>query len=206
MMTRSRSTISLDATCAKAVTLPNAMGKPPCVLKPIGVEHIPAFRDGEARGPLLVQILIYDGGEKSTVAPRDRHWAIAWMVGEMTTASWFVDGYPIAAHRILELKNELAPDGSGPLPYLTNWGPRTTSIGVEDQASIHVDVVVLSYSQRQVMEEIARNEPVRPPNGNWNCQNWVASILRRCEEAGILTGDQRRHALSQTGVNWRNLC
>ncbi|KAH7912194.1 hypothetical protein BJ138DRAFT_820372 [Hygrophoropsis aurantiaca] len=204
-MSRSRSTICIDATYGIPVILPNEMGRPPSVLEPIGVEHIPVFRDNEARGPLLVQILIYDGGDKSKVAPRDRHWAIAWMVGEMTAVSWFVDGCPVAAHRILELKNELASDGTGPLPYLTNWGPRTTSIGLEDQAAVHVDIATLSYSQRQVMEGIARTEPVRPPNGNWNCQNWVASILRRCEEAGVLTPDQRRYALNQTGVPWRNL-
>ncbi|KAF8878644.1 hypothetical protein CPB85DRAFT_1342533, partial [Mucidula mucida] len=48
----------------------------------------------------------------------------------------------------------------------------------------------MSLRTRQELEAVAAVEPVRVPDGQWNCQDWLISVLERAEALEILTHEQ----------------
>lgn len=129
------------------------------------------------------------------------HWVIAWRVGA-------VDGFPL--FRLLQVVTERiwAHDRQGRPMYrdvFTNWGPRTKTVTPStDNHSLWVKIGSLNFLQRQQLEAIASNETVQEPNGIWNCQTWVKSVLQKAIQAGLLDAATVTHAINTLSVSWHS--
>ncbi|RDB20891.1 hypothetical protein Hypma_011985 [Hypsizygus marmoreus] len=165
-----------------AEILPN-MGRPADVYEPLNVDHL--YRDPVA--PLPVYLVVW-GGDRN-VPPQDRHWAIVWKVGVGSTGA--------DVHRQLEVVRELGPTGE--LDHLTNWGPKTRTSDSQTMTATFVPIGVFSYQQRQWLEQLASAEPVLKPNGWWNCQHWVVSILVKCIQGNLLSRPHVEAVLAKAG-------
>ena len=164
--------------------MPN-MGRDPRVREPPGVDHI--FRDGNS--PRSVGLVVWDM-ENPSVPPNSRHWAIVWEVGVASTKD--------RVHRQLAVTRERGPDGL--LDHLTNWGPKTHITSMQSESDrTFIPIATLAYAQRQWLEGVAAEEPVLKPNGWWNCQHWVVSVLVKCIRAGILEKQSVEAVLNQAG-------
>lgn len=159
------------------------MGRDPRVREPPGVDHL--YPDPDR--PLDVVII---AAKNVTPNPTLRlHWAICWQVGVASTGD--------AVHRQLAVVRERGPGGL--LPHLTNWGPKTRiDQPLDDEATV-IPIATLSRGERRRMEAIAASEPVKAPNGVWNCKTWVSDVLRRSVEEGIISAGQRLDALRAGG-------
>jgi hypothetical protein len=62
-----------------------------------------------------------------------------------------------------------------------------------------IPIATLSYGQRLWLEGVAAGEPVLKPNGWWNCQHWVVSVLVKCIRAGVLEKQAVEAVLNQAG-------
>ena len=161
------------------------MGRDPRVREPPGVDHI--FRDEDS--PRSVGLVVWDM-ENSSIPPNSRHWAITWQVGVASTGD--------RVHRRLAITRERGPDGQ--LDHLTNWGPKTHMMSMQSESdTTFIPIATLTYTQRQWLEGIAAEEPVLKPNGWWNCQHWVVSVLVKCIRAGVLEKQPVEAVLNQAG-------
>lgn len=164
--------------------MPN-MGRDPRVREPPGVDHI--YRDDDS--PRSVMLIVWDVGNTSLPA-NSRHWTIAWQVGVASTGD--------QVHRQLAITRERGPEGL--LDHLTNWGPKThiTNMQCESDATF-IPIATLTYAQRLWLEGVAAEEPVLKPNGWWNCQHWVVSVLVKGIRAGVLEKQAVEAVLDQAG-------
>ena len=48
----------------------------------------------------------------------------------------------------------------------------------------------MSLPQRKGLEAIAGTEPVMRPDGEWNCQDWVLSVLGKAVQRNLLLPGQ----------------
>ena len=164
--------------------MPN-MGRDPRVREPPGVDHI--FRDEDS--PRSVGLIVWDM-ENSSIPPNSRHWAITWQVGVASTGD--------RVHRRLAITRERGPDGQ--LDHLTNWGPKTHMMSMQSESdTTFIPIATLTYTQRRWLEGVAAEEPVLKPNGWWNCQHWVVSVLVKCIRAGVLEKQPVEAVLNQAG-------
>lgn len=131
-------------------------------------------------------------------ARRDLHWAIVWGLGSM-------QNYP--CYRLLHIVTEtfytINADGNEVENRVyTNWGPHTKSMSRETcDSSLWMKIGRLSLEQRQVLESIATNEPVEVPNGVWNCQHWIKSVLQKAIQAGLFNATTVAQAISTLSVS-----
>ena len=160
--------------------LPN-MGRDPSVVEPPGIDHLYPDRDI----PRPVMLVVWDM-DKPDLPPKSRHWAIAWQVGTAT------NGHPV--HRQLAIVRE--HNAHGPLSHLTNWGPKTKTV---EPGLRCIPLAELALPQRRWLEGVAGAEPVRKPNGRWNCQDWVLSVFAQAVRAGVLARAQVESALAEAG-------
>jgi hypothetical protein len=167
--------------------LPN-MGRDPGLIEPPCVDHL--FPDHDS--PRTVMLIVWDTSDISTIAPNDRHWAVAWKVGQASTGD--------DVHRLLGVTRERGPDG-GLLDHLTNWGPLTRSAGSSGcrEHAKSIPIGTTSLSQRKWLEGVAAEEAVLEPNGWWNCQDWVISILIKSIQRGLFTKESVEAVLKQAG-------
>jgi hypothetical protein len=156
------------------------MGRLPTMFRPVDLDYFVKDVDTD----LPVQLLVYIPPKLYTLqpdlAPRDRHWSISWLVPHKT----------IRAHRVLHIVVE-----RGHYHY-TNWGPMTISWDVD----VHVrqlPLKTMSLIERRQLEDIASNTQVLVPNGEWNCQNWVETVLREAVKDGPLTNECVDNVLSR---------
>ncbi|KAL1746300.1 hypothetical protein HDZ31DRAFT_34531 [Schizophyllum fasciatum] len=71
--------------------------------------------------------------------------------------------------------------------HLTNWGPLTVIASERSTcAGCAFPLGELTLAQRRKLECIAGVEPVMPPDGEWNCQDWVMSVLRKATHVGVM--------------------
>ena len=97
-------------------------------------------------------------------------------------------------HRLVEIVREIESD------HLTNWGPYTKfSLPNETLDCVLHPIGTLNLFQRRRLEEIGAQEPVRVPDGTWNCQDWVISVLRKAEQAGLFGREQWQSAVCAAG-------
>ena len=167
--------------------LPN-MGRDPGLIEPPSVDHL--FPDHDSLR--TVMLIIWDSSETSTIAPNDRHWAIAWKVGKSSNGD--------DVHRLLGVVRERGPDGDL-LEHLTNWGPLTrsaASAGCHENTN-SIPIGTLSLPQRKWLEGVAEAEPVLKPNGWWNCQDWVISVLVQSIRNGLFAKESVESVLKQAG-------
>ncbi|KAF8074832.1 hypothetical protein FPV67DRAFT_1575000 [Lyophyllum atratum] len=163
------------------------MGRDSSIREPPGVEHLYPDEDS----PRIVMLVVSSMGNES-VLPSHRHWAIAWRVGTASTNDH--------VHRQLEVTRERGP--YGPLDHLTNWGPKTRIAGPQaDTDATFIPIATLSYAQRQWLERVAAAEQVLKPNGWWNCQHWVVSVLVKCIQEGLIAREPVQALLSQADWN-----
>jgi hypothetical protein len=117
------------------------VGQDPGLIEPPSVDHL--FPDQNS--PRTVMLIIWDSSETSTIAPNDRHWAIAWKVGQSSNGD--------DVHRLLGVMRERGPDGNL-LEHLTNWGPLTrsaASAGCHENVN-SIPIGTLSFAQRKWLE------------------------------------------------------
>ncbi|KDQ10956.1 hypothetical protein BOTBODRAFT_468965 [Botryobasidium botryosum FD-172 SS1] len=153
-------------------------GRPSGVLPPIDISWIhPDNEDVVKEVDLMV-------GSGIPGPPRHYHWKLSWLVA--TTEDGLV-------HRRIEIVREIERD------HLTNWGPYT-KIGPVISANTHLHTIgALNLSQRRELERIAEQEPVRVPNGEWNCQDWIISVLQKAVQAGLFTRAECQSAIHKAG-------
>lgn len=108
--------------------------------------------------------------------PRDRHWAIRWQVEHRIR-------YEPALRCLEIIENFLI----NPHSYLINFGPLTTLHNLSPYAEFAIfPLQTLSLAQRSELEKISWNVGVAPPDGEFNCQNWVAAVLGVAVLRGLL--------------------
>jgi hypothetical protein len=79
---------------------------------------------------------------------------------------------------------------------LINWGPRTAESSVQPQSGLSVfKIGTLTLQQRRTLEAIAWNIGVTDPDGEFNCQNWVAAVLNAAVLRGLFTAAEVGNAL-----------
>ncbi|KAF8902305.1 hypothetical protein CPB85DRAFT_101432 [Mucidula mucida] len=143
--------------------------------RPIDMSHICPDPDT----PLNVMLHSFGG---DTADPTNNHWQIAWLVSASPDRFVF---------RRLEIVREINVN------HLTNWGPYTKFIGITSMAAASSAVLEqYTLAERRIWEEIAERMPVRVPDGVWNCQNWVMSVLQAAEGRGLLASQAINDALA----------
>lgn len=130
--------------------------------------------------------------QRSAPIARDGvHWMIRWQLQDYA-------GY--AHFRMVHVLTERV-SVPGPRPVYkeiyTNWGPMTKSQDAGTIArSLFVPLGTLGLSQRKTLERIAETEPVREPDGLWNCQDWLKSVLWRAVSEGLFEKEKVEEALA----------
>lgn len=141
--------------------------------------------------------------EHTKPLPRNHvHWVILWYLG---------DKFNVPCYRLLQIITEryFTTDASGQesfKPVYTNWGPHTKSVtNAEMQYAFRVPLARLSLHERRTLEEIARAETVEEPNGEWNCQSWIRSVLTKAVDAGLLRENSVTTALNELSVSFYSI-
>lgn len=141
--------------------------------------------------------------ENAKPLPRNHvHWVILWHLG---------DKFNVPCYRLLQIITEryFSTDASGRESFkavYTNWGPHTKSVtDAEMQYAFRVPLARLSLHERRALEEIARAETVEEPNGEWNCQSWVRSVLKKAVDAGLLNENSVTTALNELSVSFYSI-
>jgi hypothetical protein len=145
--------------------------------QPVNNDHI--FIDTDS--PKSIYLTIdHHIGARPPVEPHGRHMAIRWAVKHRREDTY--------AARSLELIVSVCHlDPAKKLrPFLINWGPRTTVGGLNSGTGLSVfNLGVLTLFQRRSLEAIAWNVGSIEPDGEFNCQNWVAGVLAVAVSKGL---------------------
>jgi hypothetical protein len=150
--------------------LPN-MGRPTDKAPPPQVDHLYKERDED-----LTVILHVTRSNIHPYNPRDNHWTLAWQLGTYGK-------FPI--HRRISIIRETGTD------HLTNWGALTKSTSTASLGqAVEISLKKMSLSQRELLEDIGNRTEVVKPNGKWNCQDWIITVLKRAEAQGVVTRDE----------------
>ncbi|EJT97524.1 hypothetical protein DACRYDRAFT_119218 [Dacryopinax primogenitus] len=147
--------------------LPNN-GLPEDRLPPPNNDHLAPELD------VIMPVYLFIGkGEQQE--PTYRHWSLVWVL------PWRLQRPPsgYAAVRTLELTQEF------PALHLTNWGPLTRTRYVQSLQMGLIPLGKLSFAERQLLEQIAKNTPVYRPNGIYNCQHWVIDVISKGIHDGL---------------------
>ncbi|KAJ8503282.1 hypothetical protein ONZ45_g10999 [Pleurotus djamor] len=158
--------------------LPN-LGRPAGMIGPVGL-----WKPFDKEGMLDINLFVVRSRTLRTYHPtsRDQHWSITWTLGKSETGH-------IAQRRIHIVRE-------GQHPHLTNWGPITMAVGkatLEEGVSILISRI--DFEDRKTIEEIAKSTPVRKPDGDWNCQDWLETVLMEAVRRGLLPYDGVQAAL-----------
>ncbi|KAK0209101.1 hypothetical protein DFS33DRAFT_1380582 [Desarmillaria ectypa] len=154
--------------------LPNEMGRPFGRLPPIDLNYWNP--DPDTKVPVHIMVTRMSG----FTDPRDLHWKLVWAVKIVEK-----DGDIQIFHRRLEVVQEVGYD------HLTNWGAVTQ---VETVSSKRFNprkvVATMSLAQRKELEKLASQVRIEEPNGVWNCQDWIVTVLQKAEQAGLVTKNE----------------
>ncbi|TFK66422.1 hypothetical protein BDN72DRAFT_880289 [Pluteus cervinus] len=113
-----------------------------------------------------------------TPSPRDRHWSLRWQVWNPSNGA--------RALRCLEVVSSISKD------FLVNWGPYSSTLHVAETGARRLWLKLpskYSLGERRKWEQIAWNVGAIQPNGDWNCQNWLAAVFAVAVTWGLLEGD-----------------
>jgi hypothetical protein len=83
-------------------------------------------------------------------------------------------------------------------PHLTNWGPMTKNI--EADSAQFISLCYMSLEKRKRLEAIASQEPVAVPDGKWNCQDWIVSVLEKASQLDIIAAEDIKTSIAQASV------
>jgi hypothetical protein len=137
-------------------------------------------------------LIIWDSSETSTTAPNDRHWAIAWKVGQSSNGD--------DVHRLLGVVRERGPDGNL-LEHLTNWGPLTrsaASAGCHENTN-SIPIGTLSLAQKKMAGRGCRSGTSSEAEWVLNCQDWVISVLVQSVRRGLFAKASVESVLRSAG-------
>ncbi len=147
------------------------MGVPAGRVRPIDIDHLYPEKDED----LMVEVIVTASSSSKT--PRDNHWMLAWELGRA--------GPKTVVHRRVNVVREAG------VPHLTNWGALTKTASANTIIRYHsIAVKEMTRAQRVELEAIGNTTPVRKPDGKWNCQDWVVTVLKVAEVAGLVTREE----------------
>lgn len=128
-------------------------------------------------------------GQAQGMSSHDLHWLIQWLRAKVK-----VEDTPDAKTQLLWRRIQVVHEAG--VDHLTNWGAISTygEGGVVD-GSEHIVIKAMSKSQRIELEAIANATQVRVPDGHWNCQDWVKTVLETAVEWGLLSTEEYEHAV-----------
>lgn len=129
-----------------------------------------------------IYLIVHKSGNNT--APRDRlgHWAVRWTVFKR-------GNQPTQALRNIEILSgkSIGPTGE---QYLINYGPWTSAERVTSHLGmLAIPIGTLTLAQRHVLEAVAWNVGIENPNGDFNCQNWLAAVLSIAVAKGLFRED-----------------
>jgi hypothetical protein len=168
-----------------------AMGRVGMAHDPPGIDHLTVDPD-EAR-PVFLRV-------HNVARMRDaarRHWDLIFYV---EAKDWFRPSFAgQRAIRQMHCVKEIGAD------HYTNWGPKTHSMLATPAARQayeedvrEIEVGVLSFVQRRLLEEISATTAVCHPSGAClNDQAWVEAVLRAGIERGLFVTDDIKRALDE---------
>ncbi|KAJ6540258.1 hypothetical protein B0H10DRAFT_1855794, partial [Mycena sp. CBHHK59/15] len=136
---------------------------------PVGIEHL----HEDPNVPLDVNILI----DRHLPVLRSQHWAISWIIASGESH----------IHRVSHIVTELG------CSHYTNWGPLTQNFNPSKWDIVRIGC--LSLANRKSLEEIVLNSVVYFPNGEWNCQDWVITVLSQAVECNLFSGEESKNAI-----------
>ncbi|EIN14583.1 hypothetical protein PUNSTDRAFT_140837 [Punctularia strigosozonata HHB-11173 SS5] len=167
-----------------------AMGRDSSVHNPPGIDHLTVDPD-EVR-PIFLRV-------HNVMRMRDasrRHWDIVFYV---EAKDWFQPSFVgQRAIRQMHCVKEIGMD------HYTNWGPKTHSMlatpvhrqAYEDDVR-EIQVGVLSFDERRMLEEISTKTAVRHPGGiSLNDQAWAEAVLKTGVAQGIFEEEDVERALA----------
>ncbi|CAL1713572.1 unnamed protein product [Somion occarium] len=109
--------------------------------------------------------------------------------GDVTVSLWVNVPTSTQAFRHLHITRERDKKGI-PCDHLTNWGPMTKAVTPDDLTrSRLIPLGDIPLAGRQRLEEIASATPIRVPDGAWNNQDWVLTVLETALDEGVLPAD-----------------
>lgn len=79
--------------------------------------------------------------------------------------------------------------------HLVNWGAFTASSKLLPGPVVAFCLGTFTLDQRRMFEAIAWNVRVMEPDGEWNCQNWVAAVLSVAVERGLISAAKVREVI-----------
>ncbi|KAF9558525.1 hypothetical protein CPC08DRAFT_557196 [Agrocybe pediades] len=138
-------------------------GRPIGAEAPISSDHL--FKDTDDIKDVKLRVTQSQDND-----PRHHHWTIFWVVANCGD---------IEVHRRVHVVREIGAS------HLTNWGAVTSSMD-PDPTTRDIFIKRMTLAERKRLEEIGNTTPVRVPDGDWNCQNWVYSVLRTAEKEDLL--------------------
>ncbi|KAI0309866.1 hypothetical protein OF83DRAFT_1178848 [Amylostereum chailletii] len=142
-----------------------------------------AYKDPETPLPVVLAVRRpLDPAED----PRGLHWALGWPI--------LPDKSIWRSLQVYEHYREYDPP---PQPRLVFWGPMTTSESPGINAMRHVPLKTMTLEERRAMEAIAQGMEVYAPNGVWNCQNWVKTVLGEAVEKGLLSAEECERTVNE---------
>jgi len=151
-------------------------GRPAGALRPVDMDHL--YKDRDEIKAVSLQVTKATSGH-----PRDHHWTLVWFVGR-------ADGY--AVQRRVHIVQEIQ------VPHLTNWGAITKSASSDTaQSSRELFLKKMTLEQRKKLEGIGNETPVLVPNGAWNCQDWIITVLEAAEAQNLVTNDEWTKVISE---------
>ncbi|KII93992.1 hypothetical protein PLICRDRAFT_49983 [Plicaturopsis crispa FD-325 SS-3] len=153
--------------------------------RPTHVGPVGLWRYNDPDEVLLIQLIVFRAayGIAFTPTPRDNHWMIAWRIGQTS------EGHTV--QRQVQIVQE-----SG-LDHLTNWGPITSATDKEtEKNAVAVDITTMTLAQRQTLEHIANTTRVRVPNGDFNGQDWIISVLQEAVAQGLVEQAELERAVT----------
>ncbi|KAK7060279.1 hypothetical protein VNI00_001044 [Paramarasmius palmivorus] len=154
------------------------MGIESTMYGPISIDHI--HRDPN-KDLIVYLVVVPSAGGRHRVRKND-HWKLIWQI---------VDTPGRTVGRILHIVRELGYN------HLTNWGPLTKNLGDMTRDSEWFRVAEMTLAQRKALEEIAKAEEVMEPDGEWNCQDWVVSVLEKAVQGELLTEEEVKWAIER---------
>lgn len=161
------------------IYLPNN-GQTKLVRRPVDLDHV--YHDPDTDLPILLiatRAVPLTGPAATKLEPRNTHWKLAWAVG--------TNSLGLEVQRQVHIIHDLGVD------HLTNWGAITK---ISEGHTKAVEVATKSLDVRRRLEGIALNTPVRRPDGMWNCQDWIITVLEASEKDGLFTHQEWSSAIA----------
>jgi hypothetical protein len=154
------------------------MGRPAGRLPPLSIDHLHPERDEILEVSLFVT--------RSTLQPYNsynNHWTLIWCLG--TRGNNIV-------HRKVHIVREIGFD------HLTNWGGLTKLTSPMTVArAVDIPLKKMDLEQRRRLEKISERTEVVKPNGKWNCQDWIVSVLESAEAEGLVSREEWTKTVEQ---------